>query len=84
MRAALHADAVVAVAGDRVDVAELLDVVVDGVADRGQRAEDSARRLAGGLAGRRLVLLGLAGVDVVTGSAWAAAVLPAAARSPLR
>ncbi len=52
VHAALHADAVVAVAGHRVDPAELVDVLVDGGARGGDRLGDPARGLLR-LLGRR-------------------------------
>ena len=58
-RSALHADAVIAVAGDRVDITETLHVLVDGVADRSEDIDDGAggftRGVVGG--GNRLIVL---------------------------
>ena len=66
-RSTLHADAVIAVAGDRVDVTETLHVLVDGVADRGEDIDDGAGGFARGVVGggNRLIVLVPACVDLV-------------------
>ena len=66
-RSTLHPDAVIAVAGDRVDITETLHVLVDGVADRGEDIDGGAggftRGVVGG--GNRLIVLIPACVDLV-------------------